>query len=88
MPARRSLRGKRNRHLFFEHQPGERGENVHRNSTSATSLTLASTGIVNLTGAGTVLQVNSLSNNGTIDVQSNEMLINYTPGFDPFSAIF
>jgi arabinogalactan endo-1,4-beta-galactosidase len=58
------------------------------NSTSATSLTLASTGIVNLTGAGTVLQVNSLSNNGTIDVQSNEMLINYTPGFDPFSAIF
>jgi arabinogalactan endo-1,4-beta-galactosidase len=57
------------------------------NSTSATALTLGTGAKVGLTGTGEVLQVTSLSNLGTIDLQTNEMLINYGSGTDPAITI-
>jgi arabinogalactan endo-1,4-beta-galactosidase len=57
------------------------------NSTHASALTLGSGATVSVTGTGTVLQVDSLSNGGTIDLQNNELLINYSNGNDPVATI-
>ena len=59
---------------------------IFANSTHASALTLGSGATVAITGTGTVLQVDSLSDAGTIDVQANAMLINYGAS-DPFSTI-
>ena len=58
------------------------------NSTHAQGLTIASTGTAAITGStgATVLTVDSLSNSGTIDVQNNELIVNYTSG-SPASTI-
>jgi len=47
------------------------------NSTHASALTVGSGATVAVTGTGTVLQVDSLSDAGTIDLQTNALLINY-----------
>ena len=56
------------------------------NSTHPSALTVGSAATVAVTGTGTVLQVDSLSDSGTIDIQTNAMLINYGAS-DPFSTI-
>ncbi|HEX4056060.1 MAG TPA: glycosyl hydrolase 53 family protein [Tepidisphaeraceae bacterium] len=58
------------------------------NSTHAQGLTIASTGTAAITGStgATVLTVDSLSNSGTIDVQNNELIVNYTTS-SPASTI-
>jgi len=58
------------------------------NSTQAQGLTIASTGSAAITGASgaTVLTVDNLSNNGTIDVANNELMVNYSTS-DPASSI-
>ena len=60
---------------------------VIANSTHVSALTLGSGATVAVTGTGTVLQVDSLSNGGTIDLQNNELLINYTSGNDPIATV-
>ncbi|MGA2442264.1 MAG: glycosyl hydrolase 53 family protein [Tepidisphaeraceae bacterium] len=59
---------------------------IFANSTHASALTLGSGATVAITGTGTVLQVDSLSDAGTIDIQAHSMLVNYGAS-DPFSTI-
>jgi len=56
------------------------------NSTHASGLTVDSGATVTVTGTGTVLQVDSLSDAGTIDLQANTLLVNYTSS-DPITTI-
>jgi hypothetical protein len=56
------------------------------NSTHASALTVGSGAMVAVTGTGTVLQVDSLSDAGTIDLQTNALLINYGSS-DPITTI-
>jgi arabinogalactan endo-1,4-beta-galactosidase len=56
------------------------------NSTHASALTVGSGATVALTGTGTVLELDSLSDAGTIDIQTNALLINYSSS-DPISTI-
>jgi arabinogalactan endo-1,4-beta-galactosidase len=58
------------------------------NSTHAQGLTVAAGAIATITGStgSTVLTIDNLSNSGTIDLQNNEMIVNYTTS-DPASAI-
>ncbi len=58
------------------------------NSTHAQSLTVAAGGTVAVTASagGTVLTLDNLSDNGTIDLQKNVLIVNYTTS-DPVSAI-
>jgi hypothetical protein len=59
------------------------------NSTHANTLNLSTGGKASVTGGSTtVLQVNNLSNAGTIDVQNGEILVDYGSGADPFSTIY
>jgi hypothetical protein len=56
-------------------------------SVHADSLSLSSGSTASLTGSGTTLQVNSLSNAGTIDVQKNALMIDYSGGGDPIASV-
>jgi arabinogalactan endo-1,4-beta-galactosidase len=57
------------------------------NSSHATSLTLAGGATAILGSASTVFEVDSLSNNGTINLQGSTLLINYGANPDPIAAI-
>jgi fibronectin-binding autotransporter adhesin len=58
------------------------------NSTHANTLSVAATGNASLAGGSTsVVEVNNLSNAGTIDVGNSELLINYGSGADPFTTV-
>jgi arabinogalactan endo-1,4-beta-galactosidase len=56
------------------------------NSTNTPALTIAAGGSAAITGTGVVLQTSSLNNNGTLDVQNNELLINYGSS-DPIASV-
>jgi hypothetical protein len=57
------------------------------NSTHADRLSLASGSTASVSGASTVLELDSLSNGGTIDLQNNALIINYGSGTDPIATI-
>jgi hypothetical protein len=58
------------------------------NSTHANALNISATGKASLAGGSTsVIEVDNLSNAGTIDVENSEMLINYGSGADPFTTV-
>jgi arabinogalactan endo-1,4-beta-galactosidase len=57
------------------------------NSTHSTGLTVGAGATVSITGTGTVLEVDSLSNSGTIDIQGNSLIINYGSNPDPIASI-
>ncbi|MGD0390755.1 MAG: glycosyl hydrolase 53 family protein [Tepidisphaeraceae bacterium] len=57
------------------------------NSTHVSSLTVGSGATVAITGTGTVLEADNLSNLGTIDVRTNALIINYGSGADPVASI-
>jgi hypothetical protein len=58
-------------------------------STIATGLSVGSKGTANITSpnGGVVLEVDSLSNGGTIDIQNNKLIVNYASGSDPIATI-
>jgi len=56
-------------------------------STHANTLALASGSTATVGGSGTVLEVNNLSNLGTLNIQNNAVIINYGSGADPISSI-
>jgi hypothetical protein len=56
------------------------------NSTNAPALTIAPNGSAAIVGTGIVLQTSSLNNSGTLDVQNNELLINYGSS-DPIASV-
>jgi hypothetical protein len=61
-------------------------------SATADTLSVASGGSASVTGSGNVVQVNSLSVGGTLDIGKNELLVNYgnafaSPGSDPMTSI-
>jgi arabinogalactan endo-1,4-beta-galactosidase len=57
------------------------------NSTHVTSLSVGTGANVAVTGTQDLLETDSLTNSGTIDVQTNGVLINYGSGPDPVSSI-
>jgi hypothetical protein len=57
------------------------------NSTHAHELSVASGSYAFVTGTGTVLEVDSLANSGTLDLQNNTLLINYGNSADPIASI-
>jgi hypothetical protein len=57
------------------------------NSTHAYQLNLASGSTASVGGTGTVLELDSLSNSGTIDLKNNALIINYGNGTDPIATI-
>ena len=58
------------------------------NSTHANTLNVSSGGKASVAGgSASVVEVNNLSNSGTIDVQNGELLVNYGSGTDPFSTL-
>ncbi len=57
------------------------------NSTYANKLSVASSGTASIQGSGNVVEVDSLSNLGTVDITKNELLINYAGQGDPISSI-
>jgi hypothetical protein len=57
------------------------------NSTYANTLAIAATGSATITGTGTVLEVDSLSNAGQINLQTHVIDINYGSGQDPIASI-
>ncbi|HWB54545.1 MAG TPA: dockerin type I repeat-containing protein [Tepidisphaeraceae bacterium] len=57
------------------------------NSSHAHQLTIGSGGTAVISGSGTVLQLDSLSNGGTIDLQSNTLSIVYGNGVDPIATV-
>jgi hypothetical protein len=58
-------------------------------STHANTLSVASTGSASITSpnGGVVVEVDNLSNSGTVDVANNELLVNYGSGADPITSI-
>ncbi len=56
-------------------------------SVHADSLSLSSGSTASVAGTGTTLQVNSLSNAGTIDLQKNALMIDYGGGGDPIASV-
>jgi hypothetical protein len=56
-------------------------------STHANALSIASTGSATVGGTGTTLEVDNLSNAGTINLMNNTMIINYGSGADPIAAV-
>jgi arabinogalactan endo-1,4-beta-galactosidase len=57
------------------------------NSTHVTSLSVGTGATVAIAGAQDLVETDALTNNGTIDVQSNGLLINYGSGADPIGSI-
>jgi hypothetical protein len=57
------------------------------NSTHAHELDLASGSTASVGGTGTVLEVDSLSDSGTVDLQKNTVIVNYGTGADPVASI-
>jgi arabinogalactan endo-1,4-beta-galactosidase len=57
------------------------------NSTHVTSLSVGTGATVAIAGTQDLLETDALTNNGTIDVQSNGLLINYGSGPDPVASI-
>ncbi len=57
------------------------------NSTYANKLSVASTGSASIQGSGNVVEVDTLSNLGTVDITKNELLVNYAGQGDPISSI-
>jgi hypothetical protein len=59
------------------------------NSTHAHQLSIASGGNAGISSpnGGVVVEVDSLSNSGTVDVANNELLVNYGSGADPMAYI-
>jgi hypothetical protein len=57
------------------------------NSTYAQSISMAAGATTSLTGAGTVLELNSVPTGGTLDLNNNTLLINYTGSADPIALI-
>jgi hypothetical protein len=59
------------------------------NSTHAYQLSVAATAKANLSSptGGTVLEVNNLSNSGTVNVANNTLIVNYSGGADPIATI-
>jgi hypothetical protein len=66
---------------------GSNASIVFGNSTYANTLSVASGGKATLQGSGSVVEVDYLSNGGTVDITKNELLINYAGGADPESSI-
>ena len=60
---------------------------VFGNSTHAHQLNISAAGTASIGGTGSVLNVDSLSNGGIVDVQKNSMLISYGTGTDPASTV-
>ena len=58
-------------------------------STNADQLSLASASSASITSStgAAVVQVNSLSNSGTLDVANNKLIVNYGNGADPIASI-
>lgn len=56
------------------------------NSSHVSALSIGAGGAVAVTGPRTVIQADSFSNNGVIDLQTNKLLINYTSS-DPIASI-
>jgi hypothetical protein len=63
------------------------GSLVLADSTYADALSLAPGATASLTGNGTVLELGSLSNSGTINLQNNVLLIDYAGSSDPIASI-
>jgi formylglycine-generating enzyme required for sulfatase activity len=57
------------------------------NSTHVQQLSVASGGSASVAGTGTVLELDSLSNVGSLDLQNNTLLINYGSSTDPAASI-
>jgi arabinogalactan endo-1,4-beta-galactosidase len=57
------------------------------NSSHLSSLTLATGATVSVGGSSNLLEADSLTNSGTIDLQGNTMIINYGTGTDPIVAV-
>ena len=57
------------------------------NSTHANTLSLAAGSTASVRGSGTVLEVDNLSNLGTLNIGNDEVIINYGSGADPISSI-
>ncbi|HEX4055075.1 MAG TPA: hypothetical protein VHX86_12495, partial [Tepidisphaeraceae bacterium] len=57
------------------------------NSSHAHELSLASGANASVGGSGTVLEVDTLANGGTINLQNNELLINYGSSADPVASV-
>jgi hypothetical protein len=66
---------------------GTTGAIAFGNSTHANTLSLASGSNASVTGTGTVLQLDNLSNGGSLDLQKNAMIISYGSGADPIATI-
>jgi formylglycine-generating enzyme len=62
---------------------------VFANSTNANQLSLASTANASITSSngGAVVEVDNLSNAGTLDIANNKLIVNYGNGADPISSI-
>ena len=62
---------------------------VFAGSTDASQLSLASTANASITSSngGAVVEVNNLSNAGTLDIANNKLIVNYGNGADPISSI-
>ncbi len=57
-------------------------------NSSADGITVASGGVANISGSkGTVVEVNNLSNSGTFNVGTGELLVDYGSNSDPISSI-
>jgi arabinogalactan endo-1,4-beta-galactosidase len=57
------------------------------NSTHVTALSIGTNGTVTVAGAQDLLEADSLTDNGTIDLKTNGLLINYGGGADPVNTI-
>jgi hypothetical protein len=57
------------------------------NSTYAHELALASGSTASVGGTGTTLELDSLSDSGTLDLQKNTLIINYGSSADPIASI-
>ncbi|HEX4055801.1 MAG TPA: hypothetical protein VHX86_16170, partial [Tepidisphaeraceae bacterium] len=66
---------------------GTGGSIAFANSTHASELSLASGANASVGGSGTVLEVDTLANGGTINLQNNELLINYGSSADPVASV-
>jgi hypothetical protein len=63
------------------------GSVAFNNSTFANQLSLAAGATATLGGAGTVLEVSSLSDSGTLNLGGNTLLINYAGSADPVASV-
>jgi hypothetical protein len=57
------------------------------NSTHAHELSVASGGTASVGGTGTVLEVDTLANSGTLNLENNTLIINYAGSSDPIATV-